>query len=178
MCMWPLLVNVRHWYMCVKTRWKTGVATVSCKSVNLLVRSKKKVLCRGLVFFMGREVPGEQLLLVIRSFGGQVGWDGEESPLKEDDPSITHQVSPAPRIVFKSSRQPQGWKNPSLLYSCIIAWTAPGVGNYGSPSKLTMTIDERRFRGLACVAESYRSLGNNNVCLAARVHWLLADLGI
>ena len=98
-----------------------------------------------------------------------MGWEGEESPLKEDDPSITHQVSP--------TRQPQGWKNPSLLYSCIIAWTAPGVSSYGSPSKLTMTIDERRFRGLACVAESYRSLGNNNVCLAAHVH-CLADFGI
>lgn len=50
------------------------------------------VPCRGLVFFLGREVPQEQLLVVIRAFGGQVGWDGEESPFQEGDSSITHQV--------------------------------------------------------------------------------------
>lgn len=51
--------------------------------------------CSGLVFFMGREVPREQLLVVIRSFGGEVGWAGEESPMQEDSDLITHQVCPA-----------------------------------------------------------------------------------
>lgn len=49
-------------------------------------------LFRGLVFFLGREVPREALLLVIRSFGGAVGWQGEGSPIEESDKSITHQV--------------------------------------------------------------------------------------
>ena len=49
-------------------------------------------LFRGLVFFLGREVPQEPLLFVIRAFGGTVAWDGESSPLKEADESITHQV--------------------------------------------------------------------------------------
>ena len=49
-------------------------------------------LFRGLVFFLGREVPREQLLFVIRAFGGVVGWQGEGSPLQESDDSITHQV--------------------------------------------------------------------------------------
>ncbi len=49
-------------------------------------------LFRGLVFFVGREVPQEQLLLVIRSFGGTAAWDGPASPLTEADESITHQV--------------------------------------------------------------------------------------
>ena len=49
-------------------------------------------LFRGLVFFLGREVPQEPLLFVIRAFGGTVAWDGEGSPLKEADESITHQV--------------------------------------------------------------------------------------
>ncbi len=51
-------------------------------------------LFRGLVFYLGREVPREALLLVIRSFGGAVGWQGEGSPLLESDESITHQVDP------------------------------------------------------------------------------------
>lgn len=49
-------------------------------------------LFRGLVFFLGREVPQEPLLFVIRAFGGTVAWDGEGSPLREADESITHQV--------------------------------------------------------------------------------------
>ena len=47
---------------------------------------------RGLVFFVAREAPREAMLLIVRAFGGQVGWQGEGSPLSEDDPSITHQV--------------------------------------------------------------------------------------
>lgn len=47
---------------------------------------------QGLVFFLGREVPREQLLLIIRAFGGEAGWDGEGSPLAEGDERITHQV--------------------------------------------------------------------------------------
>ena len=49
-------------------------------------------LFKGLVFFLGREVPGEQLLFVIRAFGGSVAWQGEGSPMEESDERITHQV--------------------------------------------------------------------------------------
>ena len=49
-------------------------------------------LFRGLVFYLGREVPREALLLVLRAFGGVVGWEGEGSPLAERDDAITHQV--------------------------------------------------------------------------------------
>jgi len=50
------------------------------------------VPCSGFVFFLGREVPREQLLVVIRSFGGQIGWAGDESPFLEHSNQITHQV--------------------------------------------------------------------------------------
>jgi hypothetical protein len=53
------------------------------------------LLLQGLVFFLGREVPREQLLLVVRAFGGEAGWDGEGSPLSEGDERITHQVGVA-----------------------------------------------------------------------------------
>ena len=42
--------------------------------------------------FDRREVPREQLLLIIRSFGGTVAWAGEGSPHAEADEAITHQV--------------------------------------------------------------------------------------
>ncbi len=60
-------------------------------------------LFRGLVFYLGREVPREALLLVIRSFGGAVGWQGEGSPLQESDESITHQVAPV-SLCMRCSR--------------------------------------------------------------------------
>lgn len=53
-------------------------------------------LFSGFVFFLGREVPREQLLVIIRSFGGQIGWAGEESPIPEDSEQITHQICDRP----------------------------------------------------------------------------------
>lgn len=49
-------------------------------------------LFKGLVFFLGREVPREPLMLVVRAFGGKVAWEGEGSPYDEADETITHQV--------------------------------------------------------------------------------------
>ncbi len=55
----------------------------------------------GMKFFLGREVPREQLSLVIQSFGGVVGWDGEGSPYAETDARITHQVIDRPKLLVK-----------------------------------------------------------------------------
>ena len=38
-------------------------------------------------------MPREQLLLIIRSFGGTVAWDGDGSPHAEADEAVTHQAS-------------------------------------------------------------------------------------
>lgn len=58
-------------------------------------------LFSGMKFFLGREVPREQLSLVIQSFGGVVGWDGEGSPYNEMDGRITHQVIDRPKPLIK-----------------------------------------------------------------------------
>ena len=65
--------------------------------INVLPGPGKSMLPRprprqGLVFFLGREVPREQLLFVIRSFGGEAAWDGEGSPFAEAHEGVTHQV--------------------------------------------------------------------------------------
>eukprot|EP00960_Hanusia_phi_P069373 767076-Hanusia_phi.AAC.8 len=50
------------------------------------------LLFKKLKFFLSREVPRALLELMIKSFGGAVGWEGPGSPFPESDESITHQV--------------------------------------------------------------------------------------
>lgn len=51
-------------------------------------------LFQGLCFFVSREVPLEILQICIISFGGLLGWESDSgaSPIRKDDPRITHQV--------------------------------------------------------------------------------------
>ncbi len=53
---------------------------------------KRKRLFSGLVFFLSREVPRGYLELVCLSYGGTVGWDGDDSPIGIRDKSITHHL--------------------------------------------------------------------------------------
>ena len=46
--------------------------------------------------FLGREIPRESLVFMIRAFGGEASWDETCAPgatFKEDESQITHQVS-------------------------------------------------------------------------------------
>merc|ERR1719195_1788823 len=52
-------------------------------------------LFKGLKFFLGREVPREPLVFMIRAVGGEVSWDasvGVGATFPVTDPAITHQV--------------------------------------------------------------------------------------
>ncbi|CAK9212381.1 unnamed protein product [Sphagnum troendelagicum] len=75
-----------------------------------------KQLFKGLKFFLGREVPRESLLFVIRAFGGTASWEGEGAPFDESDESITHQIVDRPtkghRFLSRDYLQPQ-W-----VYDC------------------------------------------------------------
>nr|XP_039267041.1 pescadillo homolog [Styela clava] len=73
-------------------------------------------------FFLGREVPKETLVFVIRSFGGVVSWDktaGLGSTYSEDNEKITHQIvdRPNPNMKFITRRYLQ----PQWVFDCINA---------------------------------------------------------
>lgn len=88
-------------------------------------------LFKGMKFFLGREVPREQLSLVIQSFGGAVGWDGEGSPYNEMDERITHQVIDRPKPLMKHENrvfiQPQ-WVFDSSNARVLVHTTKYGPG--------------------------------------------------
>ncbi|PHJ23171.1 brca1 c terminus domain-containing protein [Cystoisospora suis] len=53
-------------------------------------------LFQGAVVFLNREVPLLPFSFMVRSCGGQVGWQGADSPFSERDPSITHHIVDRP----------------------------------------------------------------------------------
>ncbi|WOK97758.1 Pescadillo [Canna indica] len=78
-----------------------------------------KNLFRNFKFFLSREVPRESLLFVIPAFGGVVSWEGNGSPYKESDDTITHQIvdRPTQGHLFLSREYVQ----PQWVYDCINA---------------------------------------------------------
>jgi hypothetical protein len=74
------------------TQLATALSAIPCLASHRALRYAALRCLQGLVFFLGREVPREQLLFVIRAFGGEAAWDGEGSPYTEAHEAITHQV--------------------------------------------------------------------------------------
>ena len=70
---------------------------------NLMKNSSNHILFFfkiGLKFFLGREIPKEPLVFMIRCLGGQVSWDNTAAPgstFNVEDNSITHQICDRPR---------------------------------------------------------------------------------
>uniref|UniRef100_A0A7N0UYE4 Pescadillo homolog n=1 Tax=Kalanchoe fedtschenkoi TaxID=63787 RepID=A0A7N0UYE4_KALFE len=78
-----------------------------------------KSLFKDFKFYLSREVPRESLLFIIPAFGGVVSWEGDGSPLKESDQSITHQIvdRPTQGHIFLSREYVQ----PQWVFDCVNA---------------------------------------------------------
>lgn len=78
-----------------------------------------KSLFKNMTFFLSREAPRESLLFVIPAFGGVVSWEGDGSPIKESDQSITHQIvdRPTQGHIFLS----RDYVQPQWVYDCVNA---------------------------------------------------------
>jgi len=64
-------------------------------------RERQGKLFNGLRFFLGREVPREPLVFMVRAVGGEVSWDATVAPgatFASSDTTITHQISDRPSI--------------------------------------------------------------------------------
>ena len=66
-------------------------------------RERQGKLFNGLRFFLGREVPREPLVFMVRAVGGEVSWDATVAPgatFASTDPTITHQVFSATWLLL------------------------------------------------------------------------------
>jgi len=82
--------------------------------------SKLRNLFTNKVFFFNREVPRYSLEFLVPAFGGEFGYEGEESLYKESDKKITHHIMD--RNVDQSKIQFDVKKDyivPQWVYDCI-----------------------------------------------------------
>lgn len=96
--------------------------TNSGVSKNLLGEDaiKRKNLFSKLTFFLSREVPRGYLELICLSYGGQVGWEGDDSPINVKDPSITHHIVDRPKLPssFDSLPKSREFVQPQWILDC------------------------------------------------------------
>nr|CAG4647020.1 EOG090X05E6 [Megafenestra aurita]SVE92363.1 EOG090X05E6 [Megafenestra aurita] len=77
-------------------------------------------LFKGLKFFLGREVPRESVVFVIRSCDGDVSWDSTIYPgatYDETDESITHQIVDRPSV--DKQYLSRYYIQPQWVFDCI-----------------------------------------------------------
>jgi pescadillo protein len=81
---------------------------------------KRTRLFSGLTFFLSREVPHGYLELVCLAFGGKVGWEGPNSPISSNDPTITHHIVDRPKLPSSYDSLPKSreFVQPQWILDC------------------------------------------------------------
>merc|ERR1712093_836949 len=113
-------------------------------------------------FYLSREVTRPTLEFVIRSFGGQVGWDdvlGAGSPYSVNDPRITHHIVDRPvptssedtnAIVLANLPGKRAFIQPQWVVDCINKRKLLPTGPYGPgqilPPHLSPFVDDFKIR--------------------------------
>ena len=96
---------------------------------------KLKTLFKGLIFFLGREVPIEIFETVISSCGGLFGDESENSAFKEDDKRITHYIVDRPPAGIEMKKNKE-YIQPQWIFDCINKKTLVPVSEYAPGKKL------------------------------------------
>jgi len=96
-----------------------NAAMEAAKKEAQLVEAQTKLFA-GLKFFLGREVPREAVVFMIRSVGGEVSWDNSVAPgatFQESDEKITHHISD--RTTITDKKLGRFYVQPQWIFDCI-----------------------------------------------------------
>jgi len=113
-------------------------------------RERQTRLFEGLRFFLGREVPREPLVFMIRAVGGEVSWDNSVAPgatFSVGDERVTHQVSDRNQVEDKVLGR--FYVQPQWVFDSINRRTKCSEADYALgetlPPHLSPFIAERRI---------------------------------
>lgn len=81
---------------------------------------KRHQLFHNLTFFLSREIPRGYLELIILSYGGKVGWEGQDSPIAMEDKRITHHIVDRPKLLPTYAKLPKSreYIQPQWILDC------------------------------------------------------------
>mmetsp|Transcript_2218 Transcript_2218/g.6604 ORF Transcript_2218/g.6604 Transcript_2218/m.6604 type:complete len:601 (+) Transcript_2218:94-1896(+) len=108
--------------------------------------TRRRQIFSKLVVFLGRETPVPSLRFVLRSFGANVGWEGEGSQFGSESPDITHWIMDRPAVPGKRRMnveyvQPQ-WVFDSVNAGQLIPTSLYNVGQKLPPHLSPFVDDE------------------------------------
>ncbi|EED91369.1 predicted protein, partial [Thalassiosira pseudonana CCMP1335] len=145
-----------------------GGKATSVLAANLNAK-KRHQLFHNLTFFLSREVPRGYLELIILSFGGQVGWEGQDSPIAMDDASITHHVVDRPALLASYEKLPKSreyiqpqWILDSANFNFVLPITKYGVGKE-LPPHLSPWVEDKEEGYVPKYREEVEALKNGEV---------------
>eukprot|EP00526_Cylindrotheca_closterium_P007342 CAMPEP_0113629490 /NCGR_PEP_ID=MMETSP0017_2-20120614/15308_1 /TAXON_ID=2856 /ORGANISM="Cylindrotheca closterium" /LENGTH=695 /DNA_ID=CAMNT_0000539889 /DNA_START=49 /DNA_END=2136 /DNA_ORIENTATION=+ /assembly_acc=CAM_ASM_000147 len=133
---------------------------------------KRRRLFSGFKFFLSREVPRGYLELVSLAFGGIVGWEGPNSPISANDPSITHHVVDRPKLPASYSNLPKSREfiQPQWILDCANNVFLLPVAKYSVgvtlPPHLSPWVDNEEEGYKPAYAEEIERLKNGEPAVA------------
>ncbi|KAL7468448.1 hypothetical protein ACHAXS_008673 [Conticribra weissflogii] len=131
---------------------------------------KRNCLFRNLTFFLSREVPRGYLELIILSYGGKVGWEGQDSPVSISDPSITHHIVDRPKLLpsYISLPKNREYVQPQWIVDCanfqfVLPVTRYGVGVMELPPHLSPWVEDKEEGYIPKYAEEVEKMKNGEL---------------
>ena len=127
---------------------------------------KRKRLFQGLTFFLSREIPRGYLELVCLAYGGKVGWEGDNSPINMDDPTITHHIVDRPKLPSSYDSLPKSreFVQPQWLLDCANFMFLLPIARYALgaplPPHLSPWVDDEEEGYKPAYAEEIERLKN------------------
>lgn len=127
---------------------------------------KRRRLFAGLTFFLSREVPRGYLELMCLAYGAKLGWEGPNSPISVNDPTITHHIVDRPKLPSSYSCLPKSreFVQPQWILDCSNFMFLLPIAKYGAgatlPPHLSPWVDNEEEGYKPAYAEEIERLKN------------------